>query len=204
MAIATYSDLKTSVANFIHRSDLTSSIPDFIALAETRINGDLDARQQDTSYVMTTVAGQNYLDCPSDLISVRRFAINDTNPDPLNYVAPENFTLESNTATSGSPRKYTIVGSKFYFDPVPDAAYTANLIYKARLSPLSDSNTTNFLLTNFPRVYLYATLSVASSFTRDLDALQLYESKYQESIKAVNDQDWYSGGSMRVKQDVRI
>ena len=34
MAITTYSELKTSIANFLDRDDLTSVIPDFISLAE--------------------------------------------------------------------------------------------------------------------------------------------------------------------------
>jgi len=36
MAISTYSELKTAVANWLDRSDLTDVIPDFITLAETR------------------------------------------------------------------------------------------------------------------------------------------------------------------------
>ena len=36
MAISTYAELKTSIANWLDRSDLTDVIPDFIALAETR------------------------------------------------------------------------------------------------------------------------------------------------------------------------
>ena len=34
MSISTYSELKTAVANFLARTDLTDQIPDFIQLAE--------------------------------------------------------------------------------------------------------------------------------------------------------------------------
>ena len=34
MAITTYSELKTSIANWLNRDDLTTQIPDFISLAE--------------------------------------------------------------------------------------------------------------------------------------------------------------------------
>ena len=36
MAITTFSELKTAVANWLDRSDLTDRIPEFIALAEAR------------------------------------------------------------------------------------------------------------------------------------------------------------------------
>ena len=34
MALSSYSDLKASVASWLHRDDLTTQIPDFICLAE--------------------------------------------------------------------------------------------------------------------------------------------------------------------------
>ena len=45
MALATYSDLKTTIANYLARSDLTSQIPDFITLAENRLRRELRIRQ---------------------------------------------------------------------------------------------------------------------------------------------------------------
>jgi hypothetical protein len=45
MALNNYSDLKTSVANYLGRSDLTSAIPDFITLAEIRLARQLRLRQ---------------------------------------------------------------------------------------------------------------------------------------------------------------
>ena len=38
MAITTYSELKSSVADWLNRDDLTSVIPDFIALSEAQYN----------------------------------------------------------------------------------------------------------------------------------------------------------------------
>ena len=38
MAIGTYSELQTAVANWLDRDDLTDRIQEFIALAEARMN----------------------------------------------------------------------------------------------------------------------------------------------------------------------
>ncbi len=45
MAISTYAELKTSIANWLDREDLTDIIPDFIALAETRHKRELKRRR---------------------------------------------------------------------------------------------------------------------------------------------------------------
>ena len=38
MAISSYAELQTAIANFLARTGLNSVIPDFIQLAEARIN----------------------------------------------------------------------------------------------------------------------------------------------------------------------
>ena len=38
MAIGTYAELKTAIANFLARDDLTDRIPEFISLAEARMS----------------------------------------------------------------------------------------------------------------------------------------------------------------------
>ena len=45
MALTDYSSLKTSVASYLARSDLTTQIPDFIRLAEERLARDLRTRK---------------------------------------------------------------------------------------------------------------------------------------------------------------
>jgi hypothetical protein len=45
MSIATYSELKTAVANYLARTDLTDQIPDFIRFAEIRLRRELRIRQ---------------------------------------------------------------------------------------------------------------------------------------------------------------
>lgn len=40
-----YATLKTAIASWLARADLTAAIPDFIQLAETRFNRELRVRQ---------------------------------------------------------------------------------------------------------------------------------------------------------------
>ena len=56
MSISTYSELKTAVANFLARSDLTTQIPDFSSLAEARMSRELETRSQENRATATLTA----------------------------------------------------------------------------------------------------------------------------------------------------
>ena len=71
MAITTYSELKTAVANFLARSDLTTQIPDFITLAEARMSRELETRTQEKRAQASTAASDEYISLPTDLRKVR-------------------------------------------------------------------------------------------------------------------------------------
>jgi hypothetical protein len=49
MSLATYDDLKLAAANWLNREDLTGAIPDYITLAEARINDRLRVAQMETT-----------------------------------------------------------------------------------------------------------------------------------------------------------
>ena len=72
MALATYSDLKTSIANWLNRSDLTTEIAnDFIVLAEADFNSKLRVRKMNTSTSITIDSETESM--PSDFLSKRFF-----------------------------------------------------------------------------------------------------------------------------------
>ena len=56
MAISTYAELKSAVATWINRSDLTIQIPDFISLTEANMNRTLRTRRQITTASITVDA----------------------------------------------------------------------------------------------------------------------------------------------------
>ena len=68
MALGTYTDLKTSVANYLEREDLTATIPDFITLTENRLNRDIRARVNMIRATTTTTAGIAFYDLPAHYI----------------------------------------------------------------------------------------------------------------------------------------
>ena len=63
--ITDYSTLKAAIANWLARADLTSAIPEFIQLAESRINRSLFVRERMSEASGTSESG--VIAIPSDL-----------------------------------------------------------------------------------------------------------------------------------------
>lgn len=204
MAITNYSELQTSVANFLARSDLTAQIPDFISIAEARMSRELNARSQEKRATATLVADDAFVSLPTDLRSVRLVKLNTSPIEVLEYYTPTKLDeLYSSTAT-GKPRAYTIIGTEIKFAPAPDATYTAEIVYMEGVPELSDSNATNIILTRHPDIYLYGALAAASVYLMDDQKTTLYESLFTRAIdetKREEERSKQAGSALQMKSD---
>jgi hypothetical protein len=188
MALDTYANLKTEIANYLNRTDLTSYLDTFIDLAEARHARDLRVREMesvDTS--ITTVAGTQSYDLPTGYLEMR-YVTWQSNPYTfLAYMTPPDFFRVYNAGEgSGSPSYYTIVGSKIYLGKQPDAANVLELGFFKRPTALSSSNTSNDILTYFPDLYLYASLAESEPFLMNDERLPVWAGLYKEGVNSAN------------------
>jgi hypothetical protein len=186
MAINSYSTLCDAVGRWLYRDDLTEIIPDFIALAESRINRDLRLRVMETS-ATGTLSGST-ISLPSDFGIAQRLSIQaDSGIIELRYVAPENISKFS--FGTNLPQMYTIIGGQINVIPAPDGAYTYNLYYMTDIPHLSATQTTNWLILNAPDVYLYGSLLEAAPYLQDDARVPLWSQAYQEAVSSVQEVD---------------
>ena len=189
MALDTYANLKTEIASFLNRDDLTAQIDTFIDLAETRHARDLRIREMETvDTSITTVAGTQSYDLPTGYLELR-YAMLQTSPyTMLQYMSPADFFRVYNAGEgSGMPVYYTIVGKKIYLGHEPDSANVLELGFFQRATALSSSNTTNDILTNFPDLYLYGSLAETSPFLMQDERLAVWSSLYKEGVRTANE-----------------
>lgn len=189
MALATYSDLKTTVANYLARSDLTSQIPDFITLAENRLRRELRIRQMLKVVTASTTGNDATLSLPSDFLELRDLHI-DSNPDQvMEYYNPNIFFRNAMTKVLGVPKKYTILASELQFAPIPDGVYTMQMLYYAAPVYLSDSNPSNAFLANCPDALIYASLGEAEPYLMNDERLGTWAALYQRAIDSLTTAD---------------
>lgn len=81
---------------------------------------------------------------------------------------------------SGRPRYVSIVDGVARFAPAPDGAYTTRLVYKQALPALSDTDTTNWLLTAHPQIYLYGSLKHAAPFLKEDERIATWAALFED------------------------
>jgi len=175
MAITNYTNLQTAIASWHHR-DVTQ-IPDFIALAETRINNLLESRLGETDTTLTATISSRYIAIPVGYSAILGLWLTTYTPRrEISYRLPEN--LPVNSAGNGRPDCYTIDGSNIAFDRPADIAYTYTMRYQSSYDIAATS--TNDILTNYPDVYLFGSLVEACLFARDDPTI--FEQRFQSAI----------------------
>jgi hypothetical protein len=178
MALNNYANLKQAVERFSHRTDISDVIDDFIDLCEARINARLKLRTNEQRATATMPTADRFLALPDSFLEMRRLTISGASPKEIRFKAPESMTVES---TAGVPEYFTIT-SQIEFNRVPDSGYTVEMSYYVSLTALSDSNTTNDVLTKYPDLYLYGTLSELHRWARDEEAAMYYDSTFEKKL----------------------
>ena len=211
MALTTFAGLKSSIADWLNRSDLTTQIPDFIALAEADFNAKLRIRQMEQ--IDTITINAESVSVPTGFISVRSlYILLSSNKYVLEYITPHNMFEVKAGSTAGRPRVYTIESDNetesLRFGPSPDTSYTGYLSYYKSFGALSDSNTTNYILNKHPGIYLYGSLYHAANFLGGIDPnqvqqwLQMYISA-MERCENNDRQDSYGGAPVTQRTDIQ-
>lgn len=163
MSISTYSELLTACDNWMDNS-LSARTPEFIALAEAYFNRCLRTRQMETSSTFTTVSGVATL--PTDMASIREVKYLGSPVRTLKPMGDEEFdTSFANSSSGTTPQGYMLLGTQIIIGPANDAS-SYKMYYYQRIPALTVSNTTNWLLTAFPDVYLAGVLAEAELYDK--------------------------------------
>jgi hypothetical protein len=212
LSLSTFGDLKATVASFLNRSNLTTQIPYFVQLAETKIAyGDragpipvdpLRIRAMETSADITINAQTVAL--PTGYLAPRRLYLN-TNPiQELEYIVPTLFWRTYISSISDTPTRYTIEGENFVFGPIPDSTYTGKSLYYKKLTALSSDSDTNWLLQNAFGAYLQGTLAEAYSYIRNAEKASEARAMFAGIINGLNlsdKDDRFSGSPWQAFSD---
>lgn len=203
MAISTYSELQTTIANFLARSDLTTQIPDFITLAEARMSRELDTRSQEKRAIAPTVAGDEFISLPTDLRKIRLVKLNTDPLDVLEYMAPKDYYETYATSGGGRPKIYTLVGTELALRPIPDSVLNVEIIYSEDIASLSAANATNTVLTRHPDTYLYGSLFAAHMYLMDEQRAQQYDALFTRAMDEIkrDTEKAFFGGPLAMKSD---
>ena len=166
MALANYTDLQATALDWMTRAGSAAHVaaaPDWITLAEARLNRELGAVETDAT--LTGVLGSRRIDISAVSIvqPVALFLAPSGSDEQLLTPKADGTFVYLND--SGRPRFWAIDGTNIDFDCPLDEAYPFRLRYRQRFNLATSS--TNWLLTNHPDVYLAATLMWGAGYNED-------------------------------------
>jgi hypothetical protein len=181
----TYVGLQASVADFLNRSDLAASIPDFIVLAESKLNAALMAgasrpRQMKTSVSASVSTQLSAL--PTDFLAPH--ALYNANGKPLRQKDEDALQLDiwQFSSPTGTPLEFAIMGTGLLLNPAPAVAQSVNMIYFQKIPALASNVAGNWLSLNYPGAYLFGALTAAAPYLQDDERLEVWGGLFSDAI----------------------
>ena len=176
----------------------------FFRLVEARINRFF--RTQKMSFRATTLlnSSQYIYSKPADYLSIRSIKLRSITEDigkgkPLSLVTNEQFTnLKENGSTTPI---YCVNGDNFYISPALDN-YFLEVEYFGSITPLSDSNLTNWVSEQHPDCYLFGLVTEINAFVKDANAAMAWGDRFNgvlQEIKNFDNQSAYSGNPLQMR-----
>ena len=201
MAITTYAELKSAIADFLNRDDLTSVIPTFIAAAESQMQREV--RHYKMMQRSTAPIENRYTQVPGRWLETIRFHVTGDKSYRIESTSMDDMLqLRERGSATGRPTHYAHIGETIAVYPTPDTAYTSALLYYEKIPALGDTVTTNWLLQDAPDAYLYGALVHSAPYLQEDARIQVWGSLYAVAVQSVNSQSEkarFSGSGMRVR-----
>ena len=186
MSIASYSDLKTAVKNWVNDNNLDSYIPDFITLAEKRVYRENPI--QGTIATLSDTISSGVLSVPSDFLEFTDvYILSNSKAYSLKVRTTEYIIDRYPTRSSDAMPAYIARdGSNFIFGPYPDQNYTVNGSYYKMLSALT---TTNVFTSDYMDLLFYVSMKKAEQFVMNDERANMWEAEYQNAKIEVRKQE---------------
>ena len=171
MALQTYSELLSAIDSYSMWPGSPNEL--FVELAEEALRPLLKHRLMEKHVVLSAPAGASP-ELPTDFQEARAILLNGSALRPLSF-----HQLTPNSVG------YVVTGDSLEVRPAPATDYSVDLYYYAKLPALSNQNPTNWLLTNFPTVYLRACLAQLYHWAKDPAAEQAEKDLTSDALSAV-------------------
>jgi hypothetical protein len=184
-----YSNLLTLIPKYAERTDsaFTAQIPTFISLAENRLS--VDMKQQGFQAVVTgTLPLTPDMAKPSFWKETISFNITSGNERTQLFLRSLEYVRNywPNDSLTGTPRFYADYNIfNFLLAPTPASALNFELVYYARLDPLSASNDSNWMTLNAPQALFAACMVEACRFIKNDARQATWEAMYSSSVGGV-------------------
>lgn len=182
--ITDYTTLVDAIVDRMNDASMSVYADDFIQMAEAMFNRRLNNLDMEGT---ATITADGALPLPTDYKGSMTIRID--NEKPLKQLGPDDFQAKWQDNT-GKPENFAIYSGQIHLGPDPGTdTYTVTMTYLRTLTPLSDVNTTNWLLEAHPDIYLYASLVEAEVRGWNNEQASFYSGAVSQMLAEINAYD---------------
>lgn len=206
MPFTTYAELKTEIADWIVHDDVVSKAGDLITLFEKTADTGLRMFEREARQEHTVPTGEThtYVTLPDDWggqRAVRRncLPVEYLTPADMDWVKMEHPSMTTDSEFAGY---YTIENGAVRFYPALAAGETVEFLYWQDIPVLSDTNTSNWLLAEYPHLYLYGSLMHAGAYIKSAHDMEIVQKMWETLTADLKQSDFrkkYGNGPLRIR-----
>lgn len=196
-AVMTYDSLVNDILNYSERPDdtrLADQAPSLVSLAESECAADLKILGNELVVVSTFTPANPVIAKPAFWRRTVSLTVRKANAErasvfkrPYEYI--RNF-WPNPALVEDPPRFYADYNyNNFIVAPTPATALQFELIYNARLDPLSSANQVNWLTANAPQLLLYSCMYHTSLFLKNFDKATNWREQYTTALGSLTLED---------------
>jgi hypothetical protein len=180
MALDSYSSLTTAINSWSERSFSSGLTDDFIALFESVANKRLgpDYRRLTTATIATNSSGEGSL--PAGFVTMRSLTRDLNGSVPLRGTSWAALIGLNPYGYAHDAQYYAIRGSTLKVAPVCEDDFIA--VMETKLTGLSGSNASNWLLAESPNAYLFGCLAAAEAYNKNFQEAAVWEAKAMSEL----------------------
>lgn len=194
MSITDYTTLQSTAVEYLARegdATLVARVPTFIQLFEAKMNRMLFVPQMEkrsTATVNISSDEPEFIALPGDFQTMRTVRLNGVTGKPrLQFMTPtqlEDYRYKIGNV-AGQPIYFAVFGDEMELAPTPNEAYTLEMIYRANIPDL-ETNSSNWLLTLAPDLYLYGTLLESAPYIKEDGRIQTWAAGVGTALDDLN------------------
>ena len=177
-------ELQQLIADYLHRTDLNALIPAWIDMTRQRIGRDLRSQYNQVVLAPFTSTGQ-ISPLPADYRGMKELSYTQGQAR-IQLRAASVDAMAAYAQTGVGTRWYRIDGMNIELVPYQERDY--RLIYYNAPSALTEDDSTNDVLTNYPYLYLYGALVEGFFYTQDGGGHQKALENYTSEVSELNRQ----------------
>jgi hypothetical protein len=202
-----YDELVRVIEATIHRRDLSTRIPSWIAATELELYRECNVRPADQILTGTFVGGEAQIDLPYGTHRVQKLELNQGDDRWTPEVVSLDRLADYIDQADGRTRAVVIWGDSLQLAPPPEAGITYRMFYYGLPAPLSRANKTSRLFEMGWDAYLYGALSLASAYMGDDERIPVWAAlaaSRRDSLKRAVWRSRAGGGTLATRPDFQM